>query len=140
LERGKPPFQLFPKVIKSFWVELEEGLFPSSNIGDPSSLELLGMTGGGVISSVARNLLILSKWVKSPLSNLPQKDFNFIWGSLERMMSNPLNLSLSYSKNNVQKNRKSKAYNNRSCNRKIKFEIIPLDINIAWKPPLPVFK
>jgi hypothetical protein len=77
---------------------------------------------------------------KVPLSNLPQKDFNFIWGSLERMMSNPLNQLLSYPKNNVQKNGKNKAYNNRSCNRKIKFKIIPLDINIAWKPPLQVFK
>jgi hypothetical protein len=45
LGREKTPSQLtLEKTLNTLWVELEEGEFPSSNIGDPSSLALLGMT------------------------------------------------------------------------------------------------
>jgi hypothetical protein len=41
-----------------FWVEFEEGHFPSSNIGDPSQ-NRLGVTYYPVILSEAKDLLIL---------------------------------------------------------------------------------
>jgi len=43
-----------------FWVEFEEGHFPSSNIGDPSQ-NRLGVTPYPVILSEAKDLLILGR-------------------------------------------------------------------------------
>jgi len=73
-----------------FRVEFEEGLFTSSIQGGDSSQNRLGVTimgsfrtKWGISYSIERG--------KVPLSNLPRKDFNLIWGSLEGVMSNPLN-------------------------------------------------
>jgi len=52
-----PPFM--------FWVEFEEGHFPSSNIGDPSQSRL-GVTFYPVVSSEARDLLFNRKGKQTP--------------------------------------------------------------------------
>jgi hypothetical protein len=92
-EGEKTPSQLTPeKTLNPLWVQLEEGNSPSSNIGDPSSLTLLGMTSKRSFRAQREISSVQSKVVKVPLSNLPQNNHNLSRGSFEGVMSNPLNL------------------------------------------------
>ena len=65
--RVSPPFQLSPKFIKSFWVELEEGTFPSS-----------------INRHVERSERspLQSKGAKVPLSNLPRERLKIFLGGV----------------------------------------------------------